>query len=133
MDDLGFDNEYSASLGATLRNLRYRVLGQKIYFTPRPGQSGTIEIFYIPGFTRVLQDDAPISFPIQVGWEDVVISGMAARLLQREESDPSVMLLEKAQGIQRIKNAAADRDAGEPHRVADVHNRFRYGWGYNYE
>jgi hypothetical protein len=135
MSDLGFDNEYVASIGTTLRSVRYRVLGQKIWFTPRPGLSGTIEIFYIPGFFRIHSDDEAISFPIQVGWEDVVISGMAARLLQREESleAASLCLARKNQGIARIKSAAADRDAGEPHRVTDIRERFGYGWGYSYE
>jgi len=118
--------DYTA-LGSSGRNLYYRVLGDKIYFSPKPIESGTVELFYLPEMTKLVADSDPISFSIPVSsWEDAVIAGAAARLLIREDSDPTPLLSRKASVIQRIMRAASDRDAGEPQRVTDVHNRFGY-------
>ncbi len=131
MEEMDYYDEYYSPLGTYSRYLRYRILGPKIYFMPDPVEAGDVELFYIPQFVPMKNENQKLSFNIPaMGWDDVIIAGAAARALKKEESDPSMLLMEKAQAIENVKNSASDRDAGEPAHVADVEDRFgfRYGW-----
>lgn len=54
------------------------------------------------------------------GWEDLVVFEVAARLVGKEEGDPSVWLAKKAAVKQQIENDAQERDVGEPATITDV-------------
>lgn len=54
------------------------------------------------------------------GWMEYVVTDAAIKCLQKEESDTSVLQLQKAALIKRIEAAAENRDAGSPATVADV-------------
>ena len=50
-------------------------------------------------------------------------------MLQKEESDVSILMAQKAELTQRITNAAANRDADNPLTISDIsmsNNRFWY-------
>jgi len=108
---------------------RYRVkryeLSEIDGHTTSPLVNGTIEFWYIPQYTKLATDGTVVDVSIPVGWEDMVVQGAAARLAIREESDPKPFWTLKANAIARIKGAAPERDAGEPHRVSDSYSR----WG----
>lgn len=54
------------------------------------------------------------------GWLEYVITDAAIKMLQKEESDTSVLQFQKAALIKRIEAAAENRDAGNPATIADV-------------
>lgn len=54
------------------------------------------------------------------GWLEYVVTDAAIKMLQKEESDTSVLQLQKAALIRRIEAAAENRDAGSPATIADV-------------
>jgi hypothetical protein len=54
------------------------------------------------------------------GWLEYVVTDAAIKALQKEESDTTVLQIQKAALIKRIEAAAENRDAGSPATVADV-------------
>ena len=54
------------------------------------------------------------------GWLEYVVTDAAIKMLQKEESDTSVLQFQKAALIKRIEAAAENRDAGSPATIADV-------------
>lgn len=113
-------------LGVT--NLRYRLSGSKIWFTPTPQNAQSIRLWYVPRVVPLV-NDSDVADGVS-GWLEYVVVDVAVKALQKEESDVSVFLAQKAALIQRIESAAENRDAGNPATVADV--QFTSGaWPYN--
>jgi hypothetical protein len=54
------------------------------------------------------------------GWLEYVVCDSAIKMAQKEESDTSVLQLQKQALIKRIESAAENRDAGSPATIADV-------------
>jgi hypothetical protein len=54
------------------------------------------------------------------GWLEYVVCDAAIKMMQKEESDTSVLQLQKAALIKRVEAAAENRDAGSPATIADV-------------
>lgn len=54
------------------------------------------------------------------GWLEYVVTDAAIKMMQKEESDTSVLQFQKAALIKRIEAAAENRDAGSPATIADV-------------
>lgn len=66
------------------------------------------------------------------GWSEYVIIDAAIKCLVKEESDVSVLMMEKKQVLDRIEAMASNRDAGEPERVTDVYAGYRdWPWGFD--
>jgi len=98
-------------------NLRYRINGTKIWFTPLPGGGQTIRLWYIPKIVYLVN---PTDVMDGVsGWEEYIVIDVAIKMMQKEESDVSALMVQKQQMIQRIESAAENRDAGRPPRVVD--------------
>jgi hypothetical protein len=110
-----------------ITNLRYRLRGSKIWFTPIAEANQTMRIWYIPSMT-VLADDSDVTDGVS-GWTEYVIVDAAIKCMQKEESDVSVLALQKAALIQRIEAAAENRDAGFPKTISDV-SFSQYEWPY---
>jgi hypothetical protein len=98
-------------------NLRYRLNANNLWLTPIPGQGQTIQLWYVPRLTT-LNTDTDTCDGIS-GWTEYIIIDAAIKMLQKEESDVSVLMTQKEAMIQRIKNAAENRDAANPSTVAD--------------
>lgn len=66
------------------------------------------------------------------GWEEFILADVAARLLEREESDPSAFYARREQVLTRIKRRAPTRDASpvRPTRTRDAYgfNKPRKPW-----
>lgn len=81
-------------------------------------------------FTGTLYGTGTITPPVVVepntvadgisGWLEYVVTDAAIKMLQKEESDTSVLQFQKAALIKRIESAAENRDAGSPATIADV-------------
>ena len=105
-------------------NLRYRVRGTKLWFTPMPAGGQTIRMWYVPKITYLVLP-ADVMDGVS-GWEEYIVVDAAIKMLEKEESDPSVFLLQKQALIQRIEAAAENRDAGSPQVVID--NQYNDMW-----
>lgn len=98
--------------------IRYRIFGNKIYFSPDDQATGSFRMWYIPRYTPMVADTDTVS-RID-GWEVYIVVDAAMKALQKEESDVSVLMAMKQALIQRIESLAANRDVGEPDRVSDI-------------
>ena len=102
--------------------LAYMLAGRYLYIWPDDhGVTGTLEIWYTPDMPLLehLEDTVPAVIPVQ--WEDVIICDVAARILEREESDPTPMLMRKQAILMRIRKSAANRDSAMPKKPAVLH------------
>jgi hypothetical protein len=100
-------------------NLAYRLVGTNIEFIPTPSSNQSIRLWYIPRLTMLLQDTDTTTSGVS-GWIEYVITDAAIKALQKEESDVSVLLAQKAALIKRIEESAMNRDAGRPDTISDV-------------
>lgn len=112
------NRRYRDYLWIRARDLRYRLVGQTIYFTPDDGAIGSYRIWYIYGFVDLASPGDTLQYP--ENWHEYVISGCCARALVKEESDASAHLKEKQALKDRIQAAAATRDAGRRGRIQRV-------------
>lgn len=110
-----------------ITNLRYRLRGNKVWFTPIAEANQTIRVWYIPTFVTLSSDSS--TFDGISGWTEYVIIDAAIKCMQKEESDVSVLVLQKAAIIQRIEAASENRDAGFPKTISDV-SFSQYEWPY---
>lgn len=73
------------------------------------------------GGTNTIDDDLDIFDGIN-GWEEYIIIDTAIKMLVKEESPTVAELMAQKQNlIARIAIAAANRDAGSPKRITDIH------------
>lgn len=108
--------------------LRYRIVGNQIEFIPQPANGQYIQLWYIPRMTTLLQD-SDIADGVS-GWTEYIAIDAAIKALQKEESDVTVLALQKQAMLDRIEAAAENRDAGEPETISDT-RRYTdlYGFG----
>lgn len=103
---------------AGLTNLRYRLNGGNLWLSPTPAANQTIQLWYVPRMTQLVADTDTCDGVS--GWTEFIIIDAAIKCLQKEESDVSVLMAQKADMVRRIEAAAANRDAAFPATVADV-------------
>lgn len=101
----------------TRDGLRYRLSGTQLWLSPLPTAGQTLRVWYVPRLTPLAADDAVLDGVS--GWEEYVVVDAAIKCLQKEESDVSVLLAQKAALVRRIESAAENRDAGAPATVVD--------------
>lgn len=111
-------------------NMSYRVMGSNLEFIPVPSANQFVRLWYIPRMEQPLAD-TDILDGIS-GWTEYVIIDAAIKAMQKEESDCTVLGIQKADIIKRIEDAAANRDAGSADTVTDnrsYSSRYGGGWG----
>lgn len=124
-NDFFYPNTNSSQYGVF--NMRYRLYGDKIEFIPTPSASQNMRLIYIPRMTMLLQDTDTTTSGVS-GWIEYVITDAAIKALQKEESDVSVLMAQKAALLKRIEAASMNRDAGQPDTISDTRNATGY-WG----
>lgn len=102
--------------------LRYRIVGNEIFFTPKPNGAGTVELWFVPQPTKLVGNTDTVSYAVVIGWEEYISNHAAIRMLQKEESDSTPLLLRQQKLEQRIRAAARGRNAAAPQRVTDVYS-----------
>lgn len=124
-------NRYATANAQTwigVTNLRYRLSGNTIWFTPTPSAAQNIRIWYVPRVVALVSDSQEVDG--YSGWLDYVVVDAAMKAMQKEESDVRVLLAQKEALTKRITSAAQNRDAANPATVADT--QFTSGaWPYN--
>lgn len=100
-------------------NIRYRLLGDNIKFSPAPEANYPIKLWYTPVAPKLVNDNdtlKDLNF-----YSDYVIVDVAIKYLQKEESDVSVLMQQKAELKRRIEIMANNRDEGQPESVSDIY------------
>lgn len=121
LDELGALGDPFVHPAATDTGMLYRILGNQIVLVPDPTGTGKLELWYAPSFTKLFHDADKVHMSVPVMWEDFVVCDVAARCLEKEESDPRPMLMRKAEAKKRIVESALNRDAGMPNKVIDIY------------
>lgn len=101
-------------------NVRYRLVGSTIRFTPVPDDNIDVRVWYIP-VAKVLSDDTDTLGDLN-NFSEYIIVDAAIKMMQKEESDVTVLLTQKAALKRRIEEAANNRDAGMGESVSDIYN-----------
>jgi hypothetical protein len=107
-------------------NLRYRVVGNNLMLIPTPSSGQYLRLWYIPRMQTLaaLSDTADgIS-----GWTEYIITDAAIKCMQKEESDVTVLAMQKMALIKRIEETAMNRDAGQPDTISNVRSQLER-WG----
>lgn len=99
-------------------NLRYRLNGNQIWFTPLPASGQTIKLWFIPAMTTLSGDTD--TFDGFSGWTEYVIIDAALKCKIKEESDGTLLVDAKNKMITRIENASKNRNAASPPTVSDT-------------
>lgn len=107
-------------------NPQYRLVGNSLMLIPTPQSGQSIQIWYIPKLTQLLQD-TDILKGIS-GWSEYVICDAAIKALQKEESDVSILMSQKIALIKRIEESSMNRDAGQPDTISDTRS-YSDRWG----
>ncbi len=103
-------------------NMRYRIVGNTLYFMPVPSGGQIVRLWYIPRMTQPLLD-TDILDGVN-GWTEYVIVDAAIKALQKEESDTSMLMIQKQALLTRIQDSGMNRDAGQPDTISATR-----GWG----
>ena len=106
---------------------RYRIIGRKIWFLPNPDGSASIDLWYIPLAPLLESDDD--EFDAINGWEEFAIVDTAIKMLTKEESDTSQLEARRLKLENRIIEAANNRDAANPFKIADVSTSYDSDFG----
>jgi hypothetical protein len=98
---------------------RYRLAGSNLMFSPAPTGVYSVKLWYIPVATKLSADGDTLDDLNQ--YSEYVMVGAAIKMLIKEESDPTVLMAQKAALAQRIVTMAQNRDAGGSEAVSDVY------------
>ena len=112
-------NAYAWNL-LNLPYMEYRLVGSNIRFNRTPDAQLEFRIFYYPRATKLVQDTD--SYDDVNQFAEYVVVDAAIKMMQKEESDVSVLLAQKAALGERIRGMAAGRDANEPASVTDIYS-----------
>ncbi len=107
-------------------NPQYRLVGSNLMLIPTPQAGQTVRIWYIPKMVQLLQDTDILQGVS--GWSEYIICDAAIKALQKEESDVSILGMQKMALIKRIEDSAMNRDAGQPDTISDTRS-FSDRWG----
>jgi hypothetical protein len=99
--------------------MEYRVVGSNIRFNRKPDSGMQFRLWYHPVAIQ-LTADTDVFEDIN-GYIEYVIVDAAIKMMQKEESDVSVLAAQKAAMHQRIVTSAANRDVNEPESVTDIY------------
>ena len=104
-------------LGIT--NIRYRILGSKILFSPVPDRDLEVRIWYVPEAAKLVNDADEFEDFNQ--YAEYVVVDAAIKMLQKEESDVTVLMAQKEELKRRIEVASNNRDIESPESIQDIY------------
>lgn len=111
-----------------LNNLIYALNANNLWLAPIPQAGQTLRMFYVPRLTQLVLDTDIVDGVS--GWTEYIICDAAIKCLQKEESDVSVLGMEKSALIKRIEDASSNRDISSPCTVSDTSMNFIGGSGW---
>lgn len=101
-------------------NMRYRIMGNNLNIIPTPAGNQTLIGWYSPRLPGLLLDTDLTTIGVS-GWLDYVIVRAAKYALDKEEGTDTSKFGEEIQFLDnRIRNAAENRDAGQPDTISET-------------
>ncbi len=98
--------------------IRYRVWGPSLTLRPVPTGTLQMKLWWTP--QTIAMSSTTDSFDDVNGWSELIVLDTAIAIKDKEESDTSVLQTDRQRMVQRITEMAPNRDAGDPHTIADV-------------
>ena len=116
-------------------NCQYKIMQNQLYLIPTLQANQNLRIWYIPRLNSMLKDTDVLDGIS--GWTEYVIVDAAIKALQKEESDTTVLMVQKQALLKRIEDSAMNRDAGSPATITNVNtpgmmNGNEWGGGYGF-
>lgn len=100
-------------------NVRYRLIGPNISFNPMPDRVAQIQLWYVPLPVQLVADSDTLDD--LNAYSEYVIVDSAIKMLQKEESDVSVLMSQKEALKKRITDKAQNRDSALSPTVSDIY------------
>ncbi len=103
--------------------MKYRIVGNLIYFSPTPGQAylNAIEMWYVPQFTPPVTDDVSIDAQLPNGWERWVQFDTAVQVAARMRlAEYFTMYSAERDRIEKAVISAASIRDEQPQYMTDV-------------
>lgn len=97
---------------------RYHIAANQVTFNPTPPGPYALTMYYVPELPEMVSDSD--TFDGINGFEEYIIIDAAIKMLQKEESDISVLMIQKKAITARINLMAENRDIGHSFTVNDV-------------
>ena len=97
---------------------RYHIYNNFLEFNPPAPGTYNMQMYYVPECPELVGDTD--TFDGVNGWEEYIIVDAAIKMLQKEESDVTVLMEQKNRLIKRINLMAENRDIGHSFVVNDV-------------
>jgi hypothetical protein len=104
---------------AGITNVRYRLVGDKLRFMPTPSNAAEARLWYVPIAAKLVNDSD--TFNALNGYDEYVIVDAAIKMMQKEESDVTVLLAQKQALEKRIRERANIRDSGSTPSISDIY------------
>ncbi len=129
-------NMYNAPFGVfsrfTYQTLMYSWTGNKLKIIPQEQNTGTYRLSYTPNLIPLDDGYNTTLDPILERWSDYIIVDSAIKCLAKEESDPSVLIMQKQALMARIQKMAPNKDNAQPKHVSDSYNSNGGRFGSNF-
>lgn len=93
----------------------FRTNSPRIEVFPTNDVSRTVDVYYVPLWS--LADVTAGSVRFVAGWDEYIVLSMAIKMKDKEESDCSVIMAERAQLLEVIEKSMTPLDAAEPGAV----------------
>lgn len=84
---------------------RYRVVNGALTFSPTTAAPASVKLWYVAFAADKIAADSIQTFN---GWDDYIVATLAADICTKEDRDPQMHLMRKAEAIGRIRDACAD-------------------------
>jgi hypothetical protein len=107
-------------------NVRYRIVGSNIKFSPLPEGIYPMQLWYVPLAPTMAADGDTFDDLNQYG--EYVVIDAAIKMLQKEESDVSVLMAQKQAMKRRLEEMSLNRDAGQPESISDIYSENNEFW-----
>jgi hypothetical protein len=121
-------NRYNFPLYATTAGFmlpRYRFVGDRIIFTPKPATGIVVQVWYAPKLAPLVNDtDGAEDWS---GWLEYAVVDAAIKALGKQERDASLLMSRKKDLKDRIELAAQNRNPGEPNTVSETNTDSLFG------
>lgn len=99
--------------------VRYSLLNREIAFNPVPKSEHTFFVWYVP-LPVSITNMAANPFQSFTGWDEYIIVDVAAKCLEKEESDSTALRARKLALAERIATAARKIDSSDMDTIADT-------------
>lgn len=112
------DSDFNVWDFAGVTNVRYRIIGNTIKFSPLPDRNATYRLWYVPVATKLVADSDTLDD--MNAYSEYVIVDAAIKMMQKEESDVSILMAQKQALEKRIRDKSQNRDANQAQTISDI-------------